>query len=136
MIRELANGGKTVLISSHILTELAEICDVVGILEKGRLVAVGSVDEIRKQGQTPQNVVEVRLLDGTGNLAQWLEGRSGVGEIRQDGAVVRFLHAGRLDEEADLLKAIVDAGFRVVAFGSRQRSLEDAFMQVTKGLVQ
>ena len=136
MIRELANRGKTVLISSHILTELAEICDVVAILEKGRLVAVGSVEQIQKQGQAPQNVVEVRLLDGTTSLAQWLERRSGVGKIQQDGTVVRFLHAGQAQAEAELLKAMIDAGFRVVAFGSRQRSLEDVFMQVTKGLVQ
>ena len=136
MIRDLANRGKTVLISSHILTELAEICDVVGILEKGRLVAVGSVEEIQKQGQSPQNVVEVRLLDGTTTLAQWLEGHADVGGIQQEGQVVRFLHAGRPESEADLLKEMIDAGFRVVAFGSRRRSLEDVFMQVTKGLVQ
>jgi ABC-2 type transport system ATP-binding protein len=136
MIRDLANRGKTVLISSHILTELAEICDVVGILEKGRLAAVGSVEEIQKQGQSPQNVVEVRLLDGTTTLAQWLQRHEDVGEIQQEGRLVRFLHAGRPEAEAALLKEMIDAGFRIVAFGSRRRSLEDVFMQVTKGLVQ
>jgi len=136
MIRDLANQGKAILISSHILTELAEICDVVGILERGRLVAVGSVEEIQRQGQTPQNVVEVRLLDGTTSLADWLGERAGVSRIQQDGQVVRFFHAGQLEAEADLLKAMIDAGFRVAAFGSRRKSLEDVFMQVTKGLVQ
>ena len=136
MIRELANQGKAILISSHILTELAEICDLVGILERGRLVAVGSVEEIQRQGQSPQNVVEVRLLDGTTTLADWLHQRSGVSQIQRDGQVVRFLHAGELEAEADLLKAMIEAGFRVAAFGSRRKSLEDVFMQVTKGLVQ
>jgi len=136
MIRELANQGKAILISSHILTELAEICDVVGILERGRLVAVGSVEEIQRQGQSPQNVVEVRLLDGITSLAEWLDRRDGVSQIQQDGQVVRFLHAGQLDAEADLLKAMIESGFRVVAFGSRRMSLEDVFLQVTKGLVQ
>ena len=136
MIRQLANQGKAILISSHILTELAEICDVVGILEMGRLVAVGSVDDIQRQGQTAQNVVEVRLLDGTTTLANWLGERPGVTQIHTDGQVVRFLHAGQMEAEADLLKAMIEAGFRVAAFGSRRKSLEDVFMQVTKGLVQ
>jgi ABC-2 type transport system ATP-binding protein len=136
MIRSLANDGKTVLISSHILTELAEICDIVGILEQGRLVAVGSVEEIQKQGQAPQNVVEVRLLDGVDSLAAWLAGRTDVSCPQIDGQTARFLHAGTEEAEADLLKAMIEAGFRVVAFGTRRRTLEDVFMQVTRGLVQ
>ena len=136
MIRALADEGKAILISSHILTELAEICDVVAIIEQGRLVAVGSVDEIQKQGQTPQNAVEVRLLDGVATLADWLARRADVSQIRGDGQLVHFLHAGDPQAEADLLKAMIQDGFRVVAFGSRRRSLEDVFMQVTEGLVQ
>ncbi|MFC1596944.1 ATP-binding cassette domain-containing protein [Planctomycetota bacterium] len=136
MIRRLANEGKAILISSHILTELAEICDVVGILEMGRLVAVGSVDDIQQQGKTDQNVVEVRLLDGADTLANWLAERSGVEHVRQEGSVIRFFHSGPAETEADLLRAMIEADFRVVSFGSRRKSLEDVFMQVTRGLVQ
>jgi len=136
MIRQLAKRGKTVLISSHILTELAEICDRVGIIERGRLVAVGSVDEIRKEVQTVHHAVEVSLLDGTGGLADWLAQQSGVSQIHEENSTVRFLHAGDRQAEADLLKAMIEAGFPVVAFGARRQSLEDVFMQVTKGLVQ
>ena len=136
MIRALADRGKAILISSHILTELAEICDVVGIIEQGRLVAVGTVEEIQKQGQAPQNVVEVRLLDGADGLAGWLARRSDVDQVRTDGQLIRFVHAGAPRSEADLLRAMIEAGFSVVAFGSHRRSLEDVFMQVTEGLVQ
>ena len=136
MIRSLANEGKAILISSHILTELAEICDLVGIIEMGRLVAVGSVQDIQNQGQSPQNVVEVRLLDGTDGLANWLGTKSDVGQISVDGQLLRFLYAGQPKDATDLLKSMIEAGFRVVAFGTRQQSLEDVFMQVTKGLVQ
>jgi len=136
MIRTLADQGKTILISSHILTELAEICDRVGIIEQGRLVALGSVDEIRKQGRSPQNAVEVRVLDGVAALVDWLKARSDVGQVRVDGRMARFLHAGRPEDEAGLLKAMIQAGFPVVAFGTRRESLEDVFMQVTEGLVQ
>lgn len=136
MIRALAAAGKTVLISSHILTELAEVCDVVGILEQGRLLAVGTVEEIRRQVRAPQEAVEVRVLQRTGELAEWLAGRPDASELQTDGQTVRLLLAGGPEAEAALLRAIVEAGFPVVAFGARARSLEDVFMHVTEGRVQ
>ncbi len=142
MIRTLAADGKTVLISSHILTELAEVCDVVGIIEQGRLLAVGSVGEIQKQSRQAQNVVEVCVLDGTAPgrdaaaLGDWLAERSGVSQLDVGGETVRFLHAGARQDEADLLRSMIEADFRVVAFGSQQQTLEDVFMQVTEGRVQ
>jgi len=136
MIRNLADNGKTILISSHILTELAEICDVVGIIERGQLLAMGTVEEIRQHGQTPQNAVNVRLVGDAALLGQWLADKSDVSAIQANGEGIRFLHAGNLDAEADLLREMIEAGFRVVAFGSQQQTLEDVFMQVTEGLVQ
>jgi ABC-2 type transport system ATP-binding protein len=136
MIRTLANGGKTILISSHILTELAAICDVVGILERGKLLAVGTVEEIQQQGQRPQNCVEVRLLDGTAALGDWLGRQPGVGQLQLNGDTVRFLHAGDAEAEAALLRSMIEAGFRVIAFGTQRQTLEDVFMQITQGLVQ
>jgi ABC-2 type transport system ATP-binding protein len=136
MLRALAAEGKAILISSHILTELAEICDVVGILERGRLLAVGTVEQIQAQGQTPESLVEVRVLGGAGPLAAWLAQRGRSRELRTNGDALAFLHPGGAEAEADLLRAMIEAGFRVVAFGSRRRSLEDVFMQVTRGLVQ
>jgi ABC-2 type transport system ATP-binding protein len=136
MIRTLAAARKTILISSHILTELATICDVVGILERGRLLAVGSVEEIQRQGQQAHSCVEVRLLDGAAALADWLGARPGIERLQPDGDRVTFLHAGDAPAEAALLRAIVEAGFPVVAFGTRRQTLEDVFMQITQGLVQ
>jgi len=136
MIRALAREGKTVLISSHILTELAEMCDVVGIIERGRLVAVGTVEEMHKRVERPQNEVQVRVLDGVAALADWLRQRPGVGDVRLDGQEIRFLHAADAKADAQLLRAMIDAGFPVCAYGARRQTLEDVFLQVTKGLVQ
>ena len=132
------SGGynQTVLISSHILTELAEVCDTVGILEKGRLLAVGTVDEIQHRGQAPRRDVEVRILENSAGLGTWLGERPGIDHLQVDGQVVRFTHGGNQEAEADLLRAMIEAGFRVGAFAARTRSLEDVFMQVTKGQVQ
>jgi len=136
MIRELADQGKTILISSHILTELAEICDVVGILERGRLLTVGTVADIQARCRRPENLVTARVLGDAKGLAEWLTGHERVSRLRVNGNEVSFLHRGRLEEEAALLKAMIDAGFQVTAFGTRQQTLEDVFMEVTKGLVQ
>lgn len=136
MIRTLANRGKTILISSHILTELAEICDVVGIIERGRLVALGSVEEIRRQARRPHNLIAVRILDSAAALGEWLNHRADVSQLQVNGDSARFLHAGTPEAEADLLRAMIEAGFRITAFGSQEQTLEDAFMHVTEGLVQ
>jgi ABC-2 type transport system ATP-binding protein len=138
MIRALAEGGKTVLVSSHILTELAEMCDEVGIIERGRLLAVGSVAEIQKQAGAsgPHREVKVRVLGGAASAGQWLGQRTDVTQVKLDGEVVHFTHAGAEDSEVALLRDLVLAGFPVAEFASHSQSLEDVFMAVTRGAVQ
>lgn len=136
MIHDLAAQGKTILISSHILTELAEMCDAMGIIERGRLLAVGTMAEIQARIQRPHSVVEVRVLGRSRELMQWLTGRDGLNDVGLRGEAVIFSHSGRDEAEADLLRAMIEAGFRVAAFGSRRQTLEDTFMHVTQGLVQ
>jgi ABC-2 type transport system ATP-binding protein len=134
MIRQLAADGKTVLVSSHILTELAEMCDVVGIIERGQLLAVGSVEEIQRR-ETPHRAVVVRVPGGAASLAVWLGQRGDISEIKLDGDQVRFNHAGDEASEVTLLREIVLANFAVSEFGSHSQSLEDVFMAVTRGAV-
>jgi ABC-2 type transport system ATP-binding protein len=135
MIGRLADDGKAILISSHILTELAEICHRVGILEQGKLVAVGSVEEISERVQDCGQV-RVRVLSDRERLVTWLGARSEVSDIRGESALVTFNHVGDRQSEAALLRAIVEAGFDVVEYGTRHKSLEDVFLHVTEGRVQ
>ena len=135
MIGQLAADGKSILISSHILTELAEMCDTVAIIEQGRLLAVGTVEEIHRARQTQRSVHLRRVGPGGGDLQ--LAGPAACS--RRAGQLVEtveFLHDGDQHSEADMLRDAVVAGFRIAAFGSRVKSLEDVFMQVTEGLVQ
>jgi ABC-2 type transport system ATP-binding protein len=137
MIRSLARQGKTILISSHILTELAEMCDTVGILEQGQLLAVGTVEQIQGQRElTPRIQVAVGVLENAQGLADWLARREDLTELQVDGTRVQFVHSGSPEIEADLLKAMIEAGFRVSSFGARRQTLEDVFMKVTEGRVQ
>jgi ABC-2 type transport system ATP-binding protein len=135
MIRELAANGKTVLVSSHILTELAEMCDQVGIIERGKLLAVGSVAEIQKE-QQPHREVRVRVLGTSDALVEWLNQRIGLSRIRTDDGEVHFAHEGDERSDVALLRDMVAANFPIAEFGSREQSLEDVFLAVTKGAVQ
>jgi ABC-2 type transport system ATP-binding protein len=135
MIGQLAADGKTLLVSSHILTELAEMCDRVAIIEQGRLLATGTVQEIQR-GERKYSEVKVRVLGGAGGLAQWLGERADVQNIRLDAEHVTFAHEGERQEEVALLRDMVLGGFSVLEFGSHQITLEDVFLQVTRGYVQ
>jgi ABC-2 type transport system ATP-binding protein len=135
IIRSLAAENKTILVSSHILTELAEMCDRVGILEQGRLLATGTVDEIR-QTLKPSRDIVVRIAgttDAAMNLLaplDWIEG------LRSDGSTIHFAINGGDEEQIMVLRALADARIDVLDYSSRDESLEDVFLQITEGRVQ
>ena len=149
LLRALADQGKAVLISSHILTELAEICDTCAIIEQGRLLATGRVADLLAQAAgTVVAELSVRLFPGEEGEAAWarterlLLEQPRVKEVTREGDAlrVRLEHEGSkaawMDEAAaQLLAVLVGAGVPVCAFGHRERNLEDAFMHVTKGRV-
>ena len=103
MISRLAQAGKAVLISSHILTELAEICDKVAIIETGQLLAVGTMEEISARSESVSRV-RLRTLEECRPLVDWLAGRDDVTEIVVDGQLVMLTHNGGPEEQAQLLK--------------------------------
>lgn len=135
MIQQLAVEGTTILVSSHILTELAEMCDQVGIIERGRLLATGSVAEIQR---TMQGALRVQMttLDRCRELCQWLTHQPGVSDIQINGNTLTFELEGAADQQAALLKSIVLAGFSITEFAAHRETLEDVFMKVTTGAVQ
>lgn len=135
MIQQLAVEGTSILVSSHILTELAEMCDQVGIIERGRLLAVGSVAEIRRTIQGSLRV-EITAVDRGEQLQQWLGARPGVSKVkRTDNALSLDLEGGPV-EQAVLLKDIVQADFSIMEYAAHRETLEDVFMKITTGAVQ
>jgi ABC-2 type transport system ATP-binding protein len=135
MISRLAEHGKTVLISSHILTELGEMCHRVGIIEQGRLLAVGTVAEISGAAGT-RSEVRLRTLGDDASLIAYLQSRDDIADIAQRNGHVTLTHAGGPEEQATLLRELVGANFPIVEFASKTRSLEEVFMHVTEGRVQ
>lgn len=135
MITRLAELGKAILISSHILTELAEVCDRVAIIEAGQLLAVGSVEEISRRVATVSQV-EFRVLGDPGPAERWIAEREDLRLERQEGGRFTLQHAGTDAEQVVLLRELVAAGLEVVEYRTRAKSLEDVFLEVTKGIVQ
>lgn len=135
MIRELADRGKTVLISSHILTELAEMCDSVGIIEQGQLLATGSVEDIQRQRKN-QRELTIRVLQRANDAAKLLTQKLDLEHLVEDGELLRFAFDGDVHEQAQLVTMLVNEGFSIAEVAAHQKSLEDVFLQVTEGLVQ
>jgi ABC-2 type transport system ATP-binding protein len=150
LLRALADQGKAVLISSHILTELAEICDSCAIIEQGRLLATGKVADLLAQSHASGGTeLTVRLAVGADGEATYeraekvLLEQPRVGQVAREAEALRVrleLEPGatraQVDEAAArLLAALVGAGIPVCAFSHRELNLEDAFMTVTKGRV-
>ncbi len=135
MIQQLAVDGTTILVSSHILTELAEMCDQVGIIERGSLLAVGSVADIRRTIQGALRV-EMTALNRGEQLHSWLHEQAGVLNIKRTGNTLSLELEGGATEQVALLKAIISADFAILEFAAHRETLEDVFMKVTTGAIQ
>ncbi len=140
LLLELRQMGKTIFFSSHILSEVADICTHLAILEAGRLVAFGLVDAMRRQLRA-HRVMQVRVLDRAQELQEFLMRREDVNDIQATqetepaGGLVRFEFVGGDHALSALLGALIAAGFPVASFGEETGDIEDVFMHATKGLV-
>ena len=134
LLKELRRMGKTILISSHILTELADCCTSIGILERGRLLMHGPIESVYRRIRR-NRMIEVRFAmheeigmsilrshPGLRNLETTPRGHVAEMEIDDDGV-------------AGLLRQLIEAGVDLHTFHDRDPTLEDVFMTVTKGLV-
>ena len=140
LIRELAADGKTILLSSHILTELAEMCDTVTVIEKGRILATGTVQDIL-EGVRRRRILSVRLAASStalphGGLERFLLEQPGVENVHEAGDRVQFEFAGGDEEQVALVGRLIAAGFPVLEFSAHSAGLEDLFIEITEGRVQ
>lgn len=135
LIAELGRMGKIVVVSSHILPELADFCNTVGIIERGELLAFGPVQEIVQGMQTARSLV-LRTLSASADLSSFVEARPLVQSARaHDATSVAIEFLGGLEEQADLLDAVIRQGYRVVGFSEEHVDLEDVFLRLTTGAV-
>ena len=132
VLKQLQTMGKTIIISSHILPELAEMCTEVGIIDRGHIVVQGTVQEIMKQ-LTKVRRIQIRPLENMTALMKLLEEQPLVEDIIENTFDVEFSYQGEDKELAGLLKQIVLADIEMVYFKEKEGNLEEIFMQVTGG---
>ena len=135
LIRALSSQGKAVLISSHILTELAEICDGAVIIEHGKILMAGRVGEMLTDNAS-RRVALIRVLSDSEALYRELLQTPGVEAARLNGDEVMAEVNGDDEALCALLATLVGRGHRVIEFKQQRANLEEIFMSVTKGDVQ
>ncbi|MCZ6601462.1 MAG: ABC transporter ATP-binding protein [Planctomycetota bacterium] len=135
LLKELRNMGKTILISSHILSELAELCNKIGIIEKGELLYSGSLEDVMKEAGSGD--VVILGVQGDGKAA---------GELLRSSPHIETIDVDEkgeirltLKEDAPTIgfisELLVKGGFPIVRMEQEQPDLEEVFMRVTKGIV-
>ena len=134
ILLELSRQGKTILISSHILAELGELCDRVAIVQAGRVLAQGTPDEIRASSRATRSI-HARVLGGPDEVQRAVNVARDAGALNAVGqgpSLFAELTGGE-ESAADLLTALIGANLRIVSFAERDGGLERLFLQVTGG---
>ncbi len=141
LLKELQSMGKTILVSSHILPEMEEFCTRIGIIERGKLLVQGKVDEIIKSKQGSMKfllrVVEdlEKARDVLARIPLVTVESPGTQDRTAEPNSISIMYAGEAGSEYQLLNSLINAGVKVLSFYAPPSDLEDIFMAVTTGAV-
>jgi ABC-2 type transport system ATP-binding protein len=163
LLLELRSLGKTIFLSSHILSELGDVCTSIGILERGRLVLAGPIGEITQRleamrneqangrdpdlevappetpaatGQTPARRVKVRVLGDAQEAAHFVRGGPGIVDVTVVAGIVQVAFVGSDGKIAEIVQHLVRSGVGVIGVEPERNELERIFLEVTRGDLQ
>ncbi|MHC4639031.1 MAG: ABC transporter ATP-binding protein [Planctomycetota bacterium] len=134
LLRELKRMGKTIMISSHILSELEEICDHVGIIEHGKLVFSGTLDQIRDR-MGIQSKVRVRVAEGREKAVELLSALPQIQDVQVVNDFIAVTFGEGQDGDGLVARTLVQGGIDIISLEPEQLKLDEAFLQLTKGIV-
>jgi len=134
LLKELRRMGKTILISSHILTELADCCTSIGIIERGQLLMHGPMEEVYRRIKR-NRILEIRFLENMEAGLSIIRSMPETLDLEIENHKVTAEMAAGDQQIAALLERLIASGVRMHSFAEKDPSLEDVFMLVTKGLV-
>lgn len=132
LLRTLRDQGSTILISSHILTELEGFCTSIGIMEKGRMVRSGRIEEVTAAENLARDMRIGWLGDASGILEEKLRAQAHVSNLQVSAGNATFQFAGSDEEMAALLASLVSAGVRVKTFAEVKQTVEDLYMRLSR----
>lgn len=135
ILRELQRLGKTIIISSHILSELETICNRVAIIEKGKLIYAGPVQGVRDQMSTGR-VVFVRVSSDQSQAIELLKTRPEVAEVAPIDHAIKITLASHDTDHSVIADALVRGGAKLIELREEELGLEEVFMRVTRGETQ
>ncbi len=134
LLRELKKMGKTIMISSHILSELEEICDHVGIIENGQLVFSGTLDEIRRRLGV-HNKVRGRIAENHDRAIELLCALPQIDDVKRIGEEISVIFKEGQSGDGLIARTLVHGGVEIIALVPERVKLDEAFLQLTKGIV-
>jgi ABC-2 type transport system ATP-binding protein len=133
LLQELVKMDKTILISSHILPELAELCNKVAIIEGGKLVLAGDVKEISSQLAGGLRLI-IRTSNRLEEACKLLAERPEIASAELGEGCIECIYRGPEGQQHSILTCLVQAGFQVQSFSEEAADLEDLYMRLTEGL--
>lgn len=131
-LRRLAAGGATVFVSSHILSELAEMCSSLCVMNRGRLLAAGTAEEVRAQLGSNERLLTATLLERPAEAGDWLARQALVNDVHTTGTQVVFRFSGSDEQQAAVVAGLIQKGFRLRCFEEKRSSFEDILVGVAE----
>jgi ABC-2 type transport system ATP-binding protein len=135
LLKELRRMGKTILISSHILPELADLCNTVGIIEQGELLYSGPVADIVRKAQTG-TIIHVGVTKDAEKALAILSQHPQIESVAQNNGFLKVALKQGISDYSFIPAQLISAGFAVNLLKEEEVNLETAFMRLTKGMVQ
>lgn len=134
ILKHLKSMGKTILISSHILPELAEMCDEIGVIDNGKLIAHGNVAAIQEQLQGDKRII-VKVLEQMERARDFFEEDPFISsiEVADSRNEISFNYRGKTEDQVKLLRKALLADIPIYTLTEEEKNLEDVFMAITKG---
>jgi ABC-2 type transport system ATP-binding protein len=133
LLKELRNMGKTIMVSSHILPELADICNKIGIIERGELLVNEDVASVMKKVRL-QPILNITVTANVSGAARLLESQPGVESVEVRGEVIVATLSPDIQDYSDIPSTLIQNGYKLKMFKEDEVNLETAFMTLTKGI--
>lgn len=134
LLKKLKRLGKTIFVSSHILPELSDICNKIGIIEEGVLLATGGVEEVMSSVSGKRRLL-IKVVEEAERAAQILRGLSGIEKVELSGDELKVTHTVGAADVSGLVSALLNGGIKVISFNEEAADLEDVFMKISKGIL-